>query len=256
MCYGYEEEDREKILAYLDYREKDGYDRLLVDVFLPKDRGGAELEAQDCASISNVLLYIATTDNKQFLGPLSEEQVAETIASSVGPSGTNAEYLLKLAEALRGMRVRDEHVFRVEQLVEQLPTPPVGARVSAFEGCGRYRGDGGWMLQKLWDVRSWLEVPATPGMFRAPLAPAASADEVLKSIGWPPSMRVREVKAAREAEGGRVTAAHFPCGGGLMWSQHTREQEESFLLLLTESAWHKEWARLTEGEEAEERLLE
>ena len=41
-----------------------------------------------------------------------------------------------------------------------------------------------------------------------------------------------------------------------MWSQHTREHEESFLLLLTESAWHKEWARLTEGEEAEERLLE
>ena len=78
MCYGYEEEDRERILAYLDYRsstpcrdcrlrqcrEKDGYDRLLVDVFLPKDRAGAELEAQDCASISNVLLYIATTDNK------------------------------------------------------------------------------------------------------------------------------------------------------------------------------------------------
>uniref|UniRef100_A0A7S0F3U1 glutathione-specific gamma-glutamylcyclotransferase n=1 Tax=Hanusia phi TaxID=3032 RepID=A0A7S0F3U1_9CRYP len=261
MCYGYDKEEQDKILAYLDYREKDGYDRLLVDVFLPKQESmGEALEAEDCASISEVVLYVATMHNEQFLGPLTDEEVADRIAASVGPSGTNAEYLFKLADALRGMQVRDEHVFRVEHMVKQLPTPPAGTKVSVFEGCGRHRGDGGWMLQKLWDARSWQEVPARAGVFRALLAPSSSPEELLMSIGWPPSMPLQEVEAATGGERKQVTAAHFPCGGGLLWSRKTTTgggsvKDDSSLLLLTESAWHKEWAKL-QGHKEEEGLLE
>ena len=34
MCYGYAKEMREQVIAYLDFREKDGYDQCFVDVFL------------------------------------------------------------------------------------------------------------------------------------------------------------------------------------------------------------------------------
>ena len=44
--------------------------------------------------------------------PLGE--MAEQINRCVGPSGSNREYVIELARALRGMGVEDEHVFEVE----------------------------------------------------------------------------------------------------------------------------------------------
>ncbi|MCK5887110.1 MAG: gamma-glutamylcyclotransferase, partial [Alcanivorax sp.] len=39
------------------------------------------------------------------------------IAASHGPSGSNRDYLLQLAQALRELDACDEHVFRIEQFL-------------------------------------------------------------------------------------------------------------------------------------------
>ncbi len=49
------------------------------------------------------LLYTATTDNPNFFLP-SVEEAAGIIASAVGPSGPNHEYLLSLSEYMNKVR--------------------------------------------------------------------------------------------------------------------------------------------------------
>ena len=49
------------------------------------------------------MVYIGLPSNPQFLGRQSPEAVAEVIATSVGPSGANAEYLFMLEEALESL---------------------------------------------------------------------------------------------------------------------------------------------------------
>jgi len=51
------------------------------------------------------------------LGPAAINEIAEQIASSSGPSGSNRDYLLSLAQALRELAEYDEHVFEIESLV-------------------------------------------------------------------------------------------------------------------------------------------
>lgn len=50
------------------------------------------------------LLYTATTDNPNFSLP-SVEEAANTIASAVGPSGPNRDYLFSLSEYLQRVSV-------------------------------------------------------------------------------------------------------------------------------------------------------
>ncbi|TDG49289.1 hypothetical protein AWZ03_004378 [Drosophila navojoa] len=66
-----------------------------------------------------VLVYVATPENIHWLGDAPLEVIAHQIANSRGPSGHNAEYLLRLAlfmhEEIPG--VRDEHLFELERLL-------------------------------------------------------------------------------------------------------------------------------------------
>lgn len=66
-----------------------------------------------------VLVYVATPENIYWLGDDPVEEIAQQIVSCRGPSGHNAEYLLRLAlfmhEEIPG--VRDDHLFELEQLV-------------------------------------------------------------------------------------------------------------------------------------------
>ncbi|XP_017143525.1 glutathione-specific gamma-glutamylcyclotransferase 1 [Drosophila miranda] len=66
-----------------------------------------------------VLVYVATPENQHWLGEAPLLEIAHQIATSRGPSGHNAEYLLRLAmfmhEEIPG--VRDEHLFELERLV-------------------------------------------------------------------------------------------------------------------------------------------
>lgn len=66
-----------------------------------------------------MLVYVATPENRHWLGEAPLAVIARQIVNCRGPSGHNAEYLLRLAlfmhEEIPG--VRDEHLFDLERLV-------------------------------------------------------------------------------------------------------------------------------------------
>lgn len=102
VCHGMAYLVTPEEFAHLDHREKNGYLRLAIDIVF--DDGG---------SVEG-LAYIATHENAAFLGPASELDIAQQIASAHGPSGPNSEYLLELARALRALGKEDAHVFGIE----------------------------------------------------------------------------------------------------------------------------------------------
>jgi cation transport regulator ChaC len=88
------------ILEALDHREQAGFSRR----FLPLHDTPGE------AVFGEGLTWIAEPDNAHFLGPLPEREIAEWVRTRRGPSGPNAEYVMRLAEALRALDVHDAHV--------------------------------------------------------------------------------------------------------------------------------------------------
>lgn len=100
----------EEIVTGLDHRERGGY----AQHRLPLER------RDGTTRIREALVYVATPENPQFLGPAPVWKMAAQIAVSRGPSGANDEYLLRLAEALREMAVDDEHVFELEAALRRL----------------------------------------------------------------------------------------------------------------------------------------
>jgi cation transport regulator ChaC len=65
-------------------------------------------------------VYVAAPDNAAFLGEAPLEDMAKQIAHSVGPSGPNAEYLLKLDETLKAFGITDDHVAELSDAVRAL----------------------------------------------------------------------------------------------------------------------------------------
>jgi cation transport regulator ChaC len=96
------------VFNHLDIREKNGYIR--VATALTFSDGG----------LARGLVYIATSENEAFLGPAPEREIARQIAASAGPSGSNREYLMQLASALRELGYEDQHVFALEQHLRTL----------------------------------------------------------------------------------------------------------------------------------------
>jgi len=109
-CWGaafrLEEHDLGTVLARLDHREQGGYERREVQI-----------------GTMQALVYFATSDNPNWLGPAPLQEIASTIRSSRGPSGSNLEYLVKLYEAL-GPRA-DPHIEELYRLcvIEQRRSP-------------------------------------------------------------------------------------------------------------------------------------
>lgn len=96
--------EREAILAGLDHREKGGYARHTVDVHV-----AARTEPL------HALVYIATEANAEYLGPAAPAAITAQVRGAHGPSGSNVEYVLRLAEALRAIDAEDEHVFALAE---------------------------------------------------------------------------------------------------------------------------------------------
>ncbi|GBG62055.1 hypothetical protein CBR_g28532 [Chara braunii] len=73
--------------------------------------------------VARVLVYIASEDrtrNVYYLGPAPLHDIAKQIATAVGPSGPNYEYLFRLEEALQEIGVVDEEVVVLAELVRNL----------------------------------------------------------------------------------------------------------------------------------------
>ena len=113
VCHGMAYLVTPEEFAHLDHREKNGYLRLAT-----------KIRFEDGGSVEG-LVYIATHENAAFLGPASEQAIAQQIAASRGPSGPNSEYLLELAKALRELGKDDPHVFEIERHLVEFATVSV-----------------------------------------------------------------------------------------------------------------------------------
>jgi cation transport regulator ChaC len=108
-CRGVAWRVEHSVFEHLDHREKNGYDRHRVTMHL-----------EGRAHPVEGTFYVASADNPAFLGPDTDEAMAVHIASARGPSGTNRDYLLRLAEALREIGAEDDHVFNLERRLRAL----------------------------------------------------------------------------------------------------------------------------------------
>ena len=108
VAYFIDEVQAQKTWADLDHREKNGYRREAV-----------RLEFRDGAAADGVL-YVAPVGNYAYLGPAPLPEMARHIAGAAGPSGTNIDYLRRLASELRRLEIDDPHVFVLERCVEDL----------------------------------------------------------------------------------------------------------------------------------------
>lgn len=96
------------VLERLDHREQGGYRRAEVDV-----------HRMDGGIVDRALVYTATASNAEWLGPAPIEAIAEQVTDSVGPSGSNVEYVQRLAQALREMGAEDPHVEAIARATMQ-----------------------------------------------------------------------------------------------------------------------------------------
>ena len=108
MAYRLSEDVLETTFVELDHREKNGYERHRADLELADGR------------VTQGVVYVAPIDNHAFLGPAPLALIARQIIDCRGPSGTNVDYLLDLANALRDQQAEDEHVFALERQVKAL----------------------------------------------------------------------------------------------------------------------------------------
>lgn len=117
VCYEVSAEKVKETLEYLDYREKGGYTKSVIDVYnKPEDTDPI---------LRNVLLYTATTENDNYLGPAPLSEIANQIYRSIGPSGPNIEYLGQLHHTLVKHGIYDPHVTELYNLVTALEEKPI-----------------------------------------------------------------------------------------------------------------------------------
>lgn len=130
VAYEIAKDDEEFVIKQLDIREKNGYDKVTVQFYPSNPENNKLMEnIHDCSPCSplprepfELVIYVGTEDNKYFAGDADIESIALQIVGSVGPSGTNKEYLYKLASAMRLLApgVQDEHLFALEEAVRRL----------------------------------------------------------------------------------------------------------------------------------------
>lgn len=111
IAYGIKEEDAAAVLQYLDFRERGGYTQKYCK-FYPKNNSEPALD---------VLLYLATTENKNYGGRADINTIVQEVLVAVGPSGPNIDYVLCLANKMREIApdINDEHLFAVEKGIKE-----------------------------------------------------------------------------------------------------------------------------------------
>jgi cation transport regulator ChaC len=96
------------VLASLDERESGGFERYEVAIALRDAARG----------VVQGLVYVAVAGNPNYLGPASAGQIADQVRRCRGRSGTNLEYVLRLAESLDEIGFPDPHVSDVAALLD------------------------------------------------------------------------------------------------------------------------------------------
>lgn len=114
MAYQVPADRRKEVLAELDFREKGGYSRALVEV-----------ESLEDGRLVPALVYSATTANPHFWWGDDGQgfdlgRAAHIINSSVGPSGPNIEYFDQLCSFFHAMGRPDPHLEALERHVARL----------------------------------------------------------------------------------------------------------------------------------------
>ena len=113
VCVGAAYRVDEAVFEHLDHREKNGYERVPVAMRFDDQDGRPATVNEIVPGVS----YIAAPGNPAFLGPASEDDIATHIARCSGPSGSNRDYLLKLAAALDELGECDKHVQALAERV-------------------------------------------------------------------------------------------------------------------------------------------
>ena len=106
-CFGKAFKVEHEVFEHLDHREKNGYLRHEIPIYLANNQ-----QVQG-------LVYIAGPQNSAFLGDASISHIAKQIFHSTGPSGRNRDYVYQLADALRHYNEADPHVFALEQALKR-----------------------------------------------------------------------------------------------------------------------------------------
>lgn len=114
VAYKIADDRIDEVVKHLDYREKNGYDRIITR-FNPYPLQQIDEPNRLRAGI-DVCIYLATSDNDSFAGPTEMSVLAKQIFEAVGPSGPNTEYVFNLAEAMRRLfpGIVDEHLIELE----------------------------------------------------------------------------------------------------------------------------------------------
>lgn len=110
LVYALAPAEADAILAALDEREQGGYDRVTV-------RAELHGEAAERERLIEAITWIARPGNPWHLGPAPFERMVADVLEARGPSGTNVEYVLRLAETLASLGFEDEHVTTLADAV-------------------------------------------------------------------------------------------------------------------------------------------
>ncbi len=97
----YEVDLTSEFLKDLDFRERNGYTRTLVNC--EALGGGSD-------PFSAIVYYAQPGHDAAYVGPKTPEETAATIKTSAGPSGTNLEYFKNLLDFLRSQKQRDPYL--------------------------------------------------------------------------------------------------------------------------------------------------
>ena len=80
---------------------------------------GLTLHTNEPMSVKG-MVYIATPENPNYLGPETTKRIAAQVVETTGSSGPNYEYVFRLAEVLRDIGAHDPHVFEIESLIKEI----------------------------------------------------------------------------------------------------------------------------------------
>lgn len=115
VAYKIPKAKQQEVLEHLDYREKNGYERCLVPFYPLNGSKAGE-------STGNIVIYVATKDNDSYAGHRNDlNDIANQIFEAHGPSGSNREYVFRLADAMRQLFPHhyDDHLFELEKLLKE-----------------------------------------------------------------------------------------------------------------------------------------